>query len=345
MPDKFDSLWDGLVNEAEDIPMLPPSEIRRLGDRRRTRRHVGVAAGALGISLLAGAAVWTGSVIVKGDDEPQWAGTPTAAVSTPSPSASGSSSAPASPTPSDVVSTSVPPTSTEPTTSTEEPTTEATSTEPTEEPTTAEPTATETDSYPPISQPSLATLPTTSEIFLNEPGDMKVRATYKGWGQAAMLICQKAQLPAKTVYIREFDAQADTAENNSVAIAAVLGFNTPEEATKARKQVISWYANCGKSGVETYPDPGIDVVMDRITVPGGAQPFGGYAMGSIMTNPDKTGTYEDVFVIQANARLMIVSQYFFAQQDHNCGSQQGGEAEMCPIYDRANELGLRLTSR
>ena len=72
-----------LVDLVDDAPLttypLPASEVRRLGDRRRTRRHTGLAAGTLGLTLLAGTALavngdWFGTT---GPAQPDWAATPT----------------------------------------------------------------------------------------------------------------------------------------------------------------------------------------------------------------------------------------------------------------------------
>ncbi|WP_203566741.1 hypothetical protein [Aestuariimicrobium ganziense] len=91
--------WDSYTRDAEYVPMLPPSQVRRLGERRRTRRRVGVASGALALALLAGSALaLNGSMF--GSDDPQWAGTPS-----PSASSSVTSTTRPSPTPTDTRST------------------------------------------------------------------------------------------------------------------------------------------------------------------------------------------------------------------------------------------------
>lgn len=53
MPDHIPE-FDPFMSEAEDVPMLPPSEIRRRGDRRRAIRRTSLATGSLALAVIAG---------------------------------------------------------------------------------------------------------------------------------------------------------------------------------------------------------------------------------------------------------------------------------------------------
>lgn len=53
MPERIPEL-DQFLTRAKETPMLPASEVRRRGDRRRRIRHTGITAGALALTLIAG---------------------------------------------------------------------------------------------------------------------------------------------------------------------------------------------------------------------------------------------------------------------------------------------------
>lgn len=75
---RLDSLFDGFADDsALDTQPLPASEVRRLGTRRRTRRVVGLTAGALGLTLVAGGIALNSSLLGATPAQPEWAATPT----------------------------------------------------------------------------------------------------------------------------------------------------------------------------------------------------------------------------------------------------------------------------
>ncbi len=74
MPDRIPQL-DDLASAAKESPMLSPSEIRRLGDRRRTTRQATGAVAAVLALTVGGVAAWNSplSDSIRG---PQWAQAP-----------------------------------------------------------------------------------------------------------------------------------------------------------------------------------------------------------------------------------------------------------------------------
>lgn len=84
MPERIPEL-DRLADEAKGAPMLPPSEIRRRGNRRRTTRGVAASAVAGALLLTAGIGLWQSPLLDRFTD-PQWA--TTAVPETPSPTLS-----------------------------------------------------------------------------------------------------------------------------------------------------------------------------------------------------------------------------------------------------------------
>ena len=81
MPERIPEL-DRLAAEAKEVDMLPAAEIRRLGNRRRTTRHVAVAGVVAALALVAGLGIWQ-SPLLEQYRNPQWANT--AIPETPSP--------------------------------------------------------------------------------------------------------------------------------------------------------------------------------------------------------------------------------------------------------------------
>ncbi|MHA6524381.1 hypothetical protein [Tessaracoccus sp. G1721] len=88
MPEHIPQL-DDLAAQAQEVPMLPAHEVRRLGDRRRTTRRAGLAVAAVGAVAALGVGVWAVAPLLRGADNPDWAASPSPTVSpTSSPSAS-----------------------------------------------------------------------------------------------------------------------------------------------------------------------------------------------------------------------------------------------------------------
>lgn len=91
MPERIPEL-DALAAAAKETDMLPPSEIRRRGDRRRRGRYLATGAGAAALAIIAAVAVGQ-SPLLDDRREPDWAtpapaptSSPTEEAPTPSPS-------------------------------------------------------------------------------------------------------------------------------------------------------------------------------------------------------------------------------------------------------------------
>lgn len=111
MPEHIPQL-DDLAAQAQEAPMLPAHEVRRLGDRRRTTRRAGLAVAAVGAVAALGVGVLAVTPLLRGADNPDWAASPSPTVSptvsptaspdptpSPSPTDAPSPTAPALPTP------------------------------------------------------------------------------------------------------------------------------------------------------------------------------------------------------------------------------------------------------
>ena len=106
MPEHIPQL-DDLAAQAQEAPMLPAHEVRRLGDRRRTTRRAGLAVAAVGAVAALGVGVWAVTPLLRGADNPDWAASPNPTVS-PTVSPTASPVATPSPSPTDAPSPTAP---------------------------------------------------------------------------------------------------------------------------------------------------------------------------------------------------------------------------------------------
>ncbi|MBB1515531.1 hypothetical protein H5398_06015 [Tessaracoccus sp. MC1679] len=106
MPEHIPQL-DDLAAQAQEAPMLPAHEVRRLGDRRRTTRRAGLAVAAVGAVAALGVGVWAVTPLLRGADNPDWAASPSPTVS-PTVSPTASPDPTPSPSPTDAPSPTAP---------------------------------------------------------------------------------------------------------------------------------------------------------------------------------------------------------------------------------------------
>ena len=106
MPEHIPQL-DDLAAHAQEAPMLPAHEVRRLGDRRRTTRRAGLAVAAVGAVAALGVGVWAVTPLLRGADNPDWAASPSPSVS-PTVSPTASPDPTPSPSPTDAPSPTAP---------------------------------------------------------------------------------------------------------------------------------------------------------------------------------------------------------------------------------------------
>lgn len=199
MPDRIPEL-DRLAARAEEVPMLPPAEVRRRGDRRRTVRRGSVAGLAVLAVTALGIGVWL-SPLLDGPSRPQWA----------------------SPEPTPPVTASTSPTTQEPDPATTPP--EA-SRPPTPAPATAVP-------------PTWDNVPDAAIMFPHDPSLVSVTTDHEGMGQAAKGLCDPGQWgDATTILTREFEA-VDGGTSTAIVIgygseeAAREGFDLIKNAAHA----------------------------------------------------------------------------------------------------------------
>lgn len=99
MPDHIPEL-DRLAASGKEVPMLPATEIRRRGDRRRVTRRIATGTGICALALTAGFGIVQSPLLDGLRDNPSWANTPDP-VPTPSPTDPAPTPEPTDPSPTD----------------------------------------------------------------------------------------------------------------------------------------------------------------------------------------------------------------------------------------------------
>ena len=259
--------FQSFQEEANDVQKLSASEIRHLGNRRRTTRRLGIAGGlaaATAVAVTALALNLPGLTTTR----PDIAATPTVSTrSTPV----------VTPTPS-----------------------------------------------PRATQPTWANVPGATLMFPYGPEVAKLAREYEGFGQSARGMCDpgppgSADAQPTTVLVREFNT--DTAPMGKTVL--VLGYDTATDASAAFDRYTAAATNCGDryANHAVYSEP-------RVQVAGSELPFDG---GAISSTPARaayvgfvaliTGTgfgmWDDIMVIQAGTRVMVLTSTFEGQ-DNNC---------------------------
>lgn len=289
--------------------MLTAGEIRRRGDRRRSRRRVATGAGVLVVGLIAGIAVWQGP-LTGGRADPDWANPPSIL---PTPSLSSSPSSPESPSPSTPESTSdsPPPSST------------------------ASPAAT--------TPPTWANLPEVDEVL--EPGYGVVKDEHEGTGSTAIGLCAPSSLAGPTTtLVREYgskDYPVDT-------WAVVLGYPNAEAASVGFNRINDAAVECatrleddGLTDARIH-DASDEVAFDPSSVD--ADPVRvGYSsgFGLIPDDPDQNGRWTQTTVIQAGERVLWVTNQFDGM-DLNCTVSADPDMEQCGLVAAIPRLLTRL---
>ena len=319
MPDRIPEL-DRLAAEAKEIPMLPATEIRRMGDRRRTVRRSGIAAVVVVIATALGFGVWA-SPLMDGTRGPQWANpTPT-----PTAVATDDATPTADPSPTVVVTeTSSPePAPVETPTTVESPTVEPTEAE------TPDPEVTGGGTTPAAeaNQPTWDNVPTLEMMYPYDPTIAEVSSEYEGMGQAAKGLCDPGEWgDPTTILVREF-----TAVDGEVSTAIVLGYESDEAAAAGYALIESAARNCPTAMNDPY-----FASFDATTS------WSAYAtsMHPYAEDDDYRWFNETHLVYSGNRVLWQVRN--FAGQDHNCGVEPGNEAGQCDWVMSSDEVTQRL---
>lgn len=282
MPERIPEL-DRLAAEAKEVDMLPAAEIRRLGNRRRTTRHVAVAGVVAALALVAGLGIWQ-SPLLEQHRNPQWANT--AIPETPSPA----------------------PTETE--------TPSAPSVDPTQGPTTDAPPA-----PPAVIPPTWDNAPT-PEMFSPPEAPDVIKNQYEGMGQAAKGLCDSGSYgEPTTILTREMGAAPE--EYGSYLDAVVFGYATAEEATATFdvlkdaalncEEAMETRANLTDAGVH---DATAEVPFDATVTDAEPTRMAYVTYAGLIPDSD-SGLFGETLLLQAGERLLWVTTTIEGQ-DFNC---------------------------
>ncbi len=315
MPDRIPEL-DRLAATAKEVPVLPASEIRRRGNRRRaTRRTVGVL-GACALLAVGG----FGIAQVTGRQEPGWA-TPQPVTPTPSISSTASPSAPTSPDP---VPSQTPDA-------------------------TAKPTPTPTDAPgEAVKAPTFDNMPTPDQLFIYGDIPGAVKDEFEGQGQSSPSICL-SEIPGEpsTILTREMGLEGD--EWPTLYVATIFGYDDEAQASAAFDSLRQQSLDCGERlDAQGWRDSGARENTDEIpfTPPANA-PDARFANVLAVGLPAgdaslELGQWVDVVIIQTGSRVLFLSQAFEGQ-DYNCSlTPDDGNAAQCPALAAADAMAERL---
>ncbi|MDO5677809.1 MAG: hypothetical protein Q4G35_09935 [Propionibacteriaceae bacterium] len=306
MPERIPEL-DRLAAEAQEVSMLPPSEIRRRGNRRRATRTVAVTAAITVVALAAGFGIWQ-SPLMDQVREPQWATTAEPEVPTVDPTSE---------------PTAIP-------TETAEPTVDPSHTA------TADPTevATETPPVSAVTLPTWDNAPTADMLFPEyAPGEIKNQ--YEGLGQAAKGLCDPGEYgDPKVVLTREFGAVGDYP---TWMEAMTLGYSSAEAAGMGFDLIKAAALDCNDAMTERAKlvEPGsydatADVPFDPSIVDADPVRMAWINMGGLIPDSDY-GMFGETLVLQAGQRVLWVTGAFQGQ-DNECAPAPGDEhIDQCQV--------------
>lgn len=138
------------------------------------------------------------------------------------------------------------------------------------------------------------------------------------WGSEQVSICQpRPVLGQSSLRVREF-RQANL-------LVAVAGFDTAEQASAARSDILGWYRGCGSTGEQTTAG---DWVGERLPVPAGLVGPAGATVVEAYQGPLPQGMmrHELGVVVQAGNRLTWLVQRAEGQEGWNCSIRPDDEA-------------------
>lgn len=276
--------------------MLPPSEIRRRGNRRRAGRYLGTAAGVAALAIIAGVAVWQ-SPLLDDRSGPDWAGP------SPSPTASPTATPTPPPTP-----TTVPPTPSTP----------------------GSPVAPE---VPSVTPPGWANVPT-ADLLLDPQVTGEVKAEHEPPPGVAIGLCDPGDYGSPSTFlVRELGLAGDAYPTDVWAV--VLGYPSVDAATAGFDTINDAAINCAgqledagltDARIQDHSD---DVVLNPDIVD--AEPVRvGYSFGFGLIPEDAydTGRWTESTVLQAGERVMWITTTFDGQ-DFNCSVAPDPDAQQC----------------
>lgn len=305
MPDHIPEL-DQFLSASEGVPMMPAHEVRRRGNRRRTVRRTGIAAGAMAVLLAAGIGIWQSPLLRSSHDGIAVPATPspTATESDESPTAVGTESPTASPSP-------------------------------TETPTTTAPAAMNT---------TFEDMPDASWLWPDWVSG-EVKDEYTGLGQAGKGMCDPSMIgkPIR-VLTREYGAKGDFPTSVWVMLAeydnaaeATVGFDAIRGAVARCDQLTAERDN-DVEGMDSFDQSGeLPFDVHAIGVDPTRASLTSYEAGIPAT---EEGYFGQVMVIQMGNRVLWGVDEITGM-DYNCSIQPDPDLEQCPLPGAAQKMAER----
>ncbi|MGA4669864.1 hypothetical protein ACPCG0_08720 [Propionibacteriaceae bacterium Y1923] len=312
MPDQNHNLdpFQSFQKEADDVPKLSPDEVRRLGDRRRTTRRVGVVGGVAAAAVVAVTAVALNLPrSIDADPEIAHTATPSPTATSPRTTTQPTPTAPSTPAP----------TSSEPSTTTPPSTTETSTT------------GSQTTA-PVITEQNL---PSEQEIYLEAPGDTPAPLYLEGLSTASeeqtFFICDDglADQPG-IVAARSAIYQSGGMGNR----AHLLQLDSPERALELAATIREWNATCPSRVQGNTGQPARAENETTITVNGAQVDF------SVQTFnvTEEEGLWNGILVIVSGDRVLIIGDFVRGQDYNSVGPYLHGQDENLPLVPTAREL-------
>lgn len=307
---RTDALFRSFEQDTDQVlDPLPPSQIRRLGERRRNRRRTGIVAGTLALTTVAAASA--ASLGGLGRPDPgriDTASSPSASRTasqlpvmvpsrTPVPTALSTPSSSA--TPSEPSDTAAPPDPPTPGPSSQPP---SPASQETSSPVSPQPA--DAALLPPA---SWAAVPDSSTIYVTTSGDMAVTSELADdtAPQQSVSVCDNGRYNIHQA--SDLNRHLKAADSSGQAHVMVYSFTTVEQATAARGVIRSWYHGCPGSA----PSRGVSEVTlsDPVDLPVGSAAKRASATTQStyrsLSYTDTTGTQlvEQATLIQVGNRL------------------------------------------
>lgn len=281
MPERIPEL-DRLAAEAQEVPMLPASEIRRRGNRRRTTRHVAVGGVVAALALTTGFGIWQ-SPMLENLRGPQWA--TTAIPETPSPAPSDDGTPVESPT--------QPPTQLE----------------------------TEAPAPSTVIPPTWDNAPT-PEMFSPPEAPDVIKNQYESMGQAAKGLCDPGNYgEPTTILTREMGAAPEEYGSYLDAIVfgyataeeATATFDVLKDAALNCEEAMETRSNLTDAGVH---DATSEVPFDAAVIDAEPTRMAYVTYAGLIPDSD-SGLFGETLLLQAGERLLWVTTTIEGQ-DFNC---------------------------
>ena len=310
MPERIPQL-DQLSARAKEVPMLPPSEIRRLGARRRATRRAVTTVGVAALAVAAGFGLYSSPLLDGLRDEPMWATT-------------------ASPSPEPTRTPSPTPTVTPPVV------------DPTQTP--VGPSSGPTGPATPARTLGWVTVPGVEAFFPPEALDAgKVMGERTELG-GAKGVCDPGEVGSpNAVLVREIGGVDNT---EPFGWASVLQYDSAADATRAFRTIRDAALACEEQMTDaglTNPrtaDYSADVPFDATTVD--ADPVAmAYLTGSGLIPDADEGIFSSTLVLQAGDRVLWLAEKVQGM-DYNCGPAPDNDAEQCAMPAALAEAARNL---